>query len=97
MTMERGVYYCGPWLLSVVRSPSDTPNGKERVTQKRHRFQQTLTLSARLEQEAARLGKKAKHLPLGTVRERLIRRDCQVGTATHVDEWLLAPGLQAQL
>jgi hypothetical protein len=62
---------------------------------KRRRFKQLLSLSERLEQEAARLRAAAEKMPLGPQREKILRKARQAETATHVDEWLSSPGLQA--
>lgn len=62
---------------------------------KRRRFKQLLSLSERLEQEAARLRALAEKLPNGPQREQILRKARQAETATHVDEWLSSPGLQA--
>ena len=64
------------------------------MSQQRRRFKQLLSLSERLEQEAARLRAQAKSLPYGPERERLLRKARQAETATHVDEWLSSPGLR---
>ena len=61
----------------------------------RRRFKQFLSLSERLEQEAARLRAAAEKLPNGPQREQFLRKARQAETATHVDEWLSSPGLQA--
>jgi hypothetical protein len=62
---------------------------------KRRRFKQLLSLNERLEQEAARLRSVAERLPPGPDREKILRKARQAETATHVDEWLSSPGLQA--
>ncbi len=62
---------------------------------KRRRFKQPLSLGERLDQEAARLRAEADNLPYGPEREKLLRRARQLETATHVEEWLRSPGLQA--
>lgn len=61
----------------------------------RRRFKQLLSLSERLEQEARRLRARAENLPHGPEREQILRKARQAETATHVDEWLSSPGLQA--
>lgn len=61
----------------------------------RRRFKQLLSLSERLEQEARRLRARAEKLPHGPEREQILRKARQAETATHVDEWLSSPGLQA--
>ncbi len=61
----------------------------------RRRFKQLLTLTERLDQEAARLREQAEKLPHGPEREKCIRKAREAETATHIDEWLSSPGLQA--
>jgi len=63
----------------------------------RRSFKQLLSLSERLEQEAARLRAQAKKLPLGQEREELIRKARQAEAATHIDAWLASPGLRTPL
>lgn len=63
--------------------------------QMRRRFQQTAPLEQRLTEEAAKLRKEAKGTPPGIERERLIRRARQAENASHINEWLRSPGLQA--
>lgn len=65
--------------------------------QQRRRFKQLLSLSERLDEEAARLRAQAKSLPQGWDREYLIRKARQAETAAHIDEWLSSPGLRAPL
>jgi hypothetical protein len=60
----------------------------------RRRFKQTLTLEARLAEEAKRLREEAKLLPPGALREELIRKARHAETASHMNEWLTSPGLQ---
>jgi len=61
----------------------------------RRRFKEMLFDTERLDQEAVRLRAEADKLPPGPQRENLLRRARQTETATHVDEWLSSPGLQA--
>lgn len=61
----------------------------------RRRFKQLLSLTERLDQEVARLRAEAEKLPYGPEREILLRKARQFEIATHVDEWLSSPGLQA--
>jgi hypothetical protein len=61
--------------------------------QRRH-FTQTHPLEVRLANEAAKLRKEARGMPLGVERERLIRRARQAETGSHLSEWLRSPGLQ---
>jgi hypothetical protein len=60
----------------------------------RRRFKQTLTLEARLAEEAKRLREEAKLLPPGALREELIRKARHAETASHLNEWLTSPGLR---
>ena len=62
---------------------------------KRCGFTQTISLEARLADEAKRLRKQAQSTPPGIERERLVRRARQAETATRMTEWLTARGLQA--
>jgi hypothetical protein len=62
--------------------------------QRRH-FTHTTTLEERLAQEAERLRQEAKGIPPGVGREKLIRQARQAETASHIQEWLASPGLQA--
>jgi hypothetical protein len=61
---------------------------------RRRYLKQTLTLEARLAQEAKRLREKAKLLPPGALREALIRKARHAETASHMNEWLTSPGLR---
>jgi hypothetical protein len=60
----------------------------------RRRFKQTLTLEARLAEQAKRLREEAKMLPPGALREELIRKARHAETASHLNEWLKSPGLR---
>ena len=60
----------------------------------RRRFKQTVTLEARLAEEAKRLREEAKLLPPGAPREELIRKARHAETAPHMNEWLTSPGLR---
>jgi hypothetical protein len=60
----------------------------------RRRFKQTISLEERLAEEAKRLREEAKSLPLGAVREALLRKARQAETGSHMSEWLSSPGLQ---
>ncbi|QOZ54663.1 hypothetical protein [Bradyrhizobium sp. CCBAU 53338] len=62
--------------------------------QRRRRFKQTVSLEARLSQEAERLREKAKSLPPGPRREDAIRKARQAETGARMSEWLRSPGLQ---
>ena len=52
-------------------------------------------LHDRLVLEAMRLKDEANELPPGPLRDARIRRARQAVTASHVNEWLSSPGLQA--
>jgi hypothetical protein len=60
----------------------------------RRRFKQTVSLEARLAEEAKRLREEAKLLPPGALREELLRKARQCETGSHMSEWLTSPGLQ---
>jgi hypothetical protein len=57
--------------------------------------QPKLPLQDRLAIHALRLKEEAQALRPGPERDAMIRRARQAETASHVDEWLLSPGLQA--
>jgi hypothetical protein len=65
------------------------------MQQQRRRFKQTASLDQRLIEEAQRLRKEAQGTHPGIERERLIRKARQAETASHIQEWLSSPGLQA--
>jgi hypothetical protein len=52
------------------------------------------TLEQRLAQEALRIQEQVKSLPHGKERELLVRKARQLETASHVNEWILSPGLK---
>jgi hypothetical protein len=60
----------------------------------RNRFTQTIALGDRLDDEAERLRQKARTVPVGKERDRLLRRARQLETASHINQWLSSPGLQ---
>jgi hypothetical protein len=60
----------------------------------RNRFTQTITLGNRLADEAERLRQKARTVPVGKERDRLLRKARQLETASHINQWLSSPGLQ---
>ena len=60
----------------------------------RYRFTQNTTLGDRLAHEAERLRQNARTLPVGKEREGLLRKARQLETASHINEWILSPGLQ---
>ena len=60
----------------------------------RRRFSQKQILEERLAEEAKRLRKEARGIPLGIQRERLMRRARQAETGSQISEWLRSPGLQ---
>jgi len=51
-------------------------------------------LQDRLALHASRLKEDAQALPTGAERDAMIRRARQAETASHVNEWLLSPGLR---
>jgi hypothetical protein len=60
----------------------------------RRRFKQTQSLEVRLAEEAKRLREEAKLLPPGAHRSEVIRKARQAETASHMNEWLISPGLR---
>ena len=60
----------------------------------RRRFKQTQSLEVRLAEEANRLREEAKLLPPGAQRSEVIRKARQAETASHINEWLISPGLR---
>jgi hypothetical protein len=62
---------------------------------KRRRIKQLLTLSERLDQEAARLRAQAEELADGPERDQLLGKARQAEAATHLTEWLASPGPEA--
>jgi hypothetical protein len=61
---------------------------------RRRRFKQTLTLEARLAEEAKRLRDEAKMLPPSAERDEMIRKARQAETASQMNGWLTSPGLR---
>jgi hypothetical protein len=61
----------------------------------RRRIAQTQTLEERLAEEADRLRNEARGTPPGVDREDLLRRARRAETASHMNQWLSSPGLQA--
>jgi hypothetical protein len=59
------------------------------------RNQPKAPLRDRLLQEAHEFRHKASLLPLGSERDAMIRNARHSETASHMDEWLSSPGLQA--
>ena len=59
------------------------------------RNQPKAPLQDRLMLEAMRLKDEANELPMGSLRDARIRKARQAATASHVNEWLSSPGLQA--
>ena len=53
------------------------------------------TFGERLAEQKARLEKKASQLNPGPERDDLLKKAKQIDTATHINEWLNSPGLQA--
>jgi hypothetical protein len=54
-----------------------------------------MPLRDRLMLEANRLKDEANKLPHGPLRDAMIRKARQAETASHMDQWLSSPGLQA--
>lgn len=60
----------------------------------RRRFKQTTSLEQRLAEEAKRLRERAKTLPPGPDRERLLRRAREDEMVVQMTDWITSPGLQ---
>jgi hypothetical protein len=60
----------------------------------RRRFERTTPLDQGPEEQAKRLRKEAQGTPPGVERDKLIRRARQAETASHIQAWLMSPGLQ---
>ena len=58
------------------------------------RDQPELPFDQRLMQEALRIHEQLKSMPAGKNRELLVRKARQLETASHVNEWILSPGLK---
>ena len=65
------------------------------MIQRRRRLKQKLSLKERLSAFAEHVRQKAVDLPPGIERDDLLRRARQADTASHLDEWVNSPGLQA--
>jgi hypothetical protein len=61
----------------------------------RQRTEQTTSLDQRLAEHAKQIKEKAASLPHGKERDDMMRRARQTETASHMNEWLASPGLQA--
>jgi hypothetical protein len=70
------------------------PASTGEIAMHRRHFKRTQSLEERLAQEAKRLREEAKLLPPGALREELIRRARHAETASHLNEWLMSPGLR---
>ena len=62
---------------------------------KRPRVKHKKTFQERLEDEAVRFRELANQTPPGMQRELYLRRARQAETASHINDWLNSPGLQA--
>ena len=61
---------------------------------KSRRSRHSVSLEARLSDEAQTLREQAECLPPGPAREALLRKARQDETAAHLTEWLSSPGLR---
>jgi hypothetical protein len=61
----------------------------------RRRFKQSQSLKDRLSAFANDARQRASGLPAGADKDELIRKARQADTASHIDEWINSPGLQA--
>ena len=58
------------------------------------RFKQAQSAEARLSEEAKRLRAEAKLLPPGAARDEMIHKAREAEAASHMNVWLMSPGLQ---
>jgi hypothetical protein len=65
------------------------------MQQLRRRLKQLKSLEKSLAEDAKRLRDEAKLLPLGAVRNGVIRKARPAETGAQTSEWLSSPGLQA--
>lgn len=63
--------------------------------QRRRRIKQTVSLHDRLAEWAKTTRELAAELPPGPERDALLTRARRADTASHWDEWISSPGLQA--
>ena len=61
------------------------------------RFKRLDPLNTRLSTEAERLRKEARGTPPGVERDRLLRMARLAETASHMNQWLSAPGLKTPI
>ncbi len=62
--------------------------GSNRMTQRRRRYKQQLTLQDRLASWSKEVMKQAAKLPPGPERDALVKKAGQADLAVHVDDWL---------
>src|SRR6185369_7168276 len=77
--------------LSVMRTPVALPPSltwNSAMQQQRHRFKRKMSLEQRLVAEANRCREEARRLPLGPLRETLLRKARLSEMAALMDEWL---------
>jgi hypothetical protein len=78
-----------------MRTPLALPPSRDgAMPMQRPHYNQTVTLEARLAEEAVKLRKEAQGTPHGVERERLMRRARQAETGSQISGWLSSPGLQ---
>jgi hypothetical protein len=78
-----------------MRTPLALPPTRDgAMPMQRPHYNQTVTLEARLAEEAVKLRKEAQGTPHGVERERLMRRARQAETGSQISGWLSSPGLQ---
>ena len=61
---------------------------------RRPRIKHKATFAERLASEANRLKELAGKTPQGPDRDLILRKVLQVETASHINEWMVSPGLQ---
>jgi hypothetical protein len=60
----------------------------------RRRVKQTTSLDERLAGQARRIRTTAEAMPQGQERDNMMRKARQTDTASHMNDWLLSPGLK---
>lgn len=85
----------GPFRAAGCRGGGYSMVTEGEVAGRRRHFKGPTPLHQRLAEEVQRLQKEAKNAPPGIERDRLLQRVRQVETASHINEWLSSPAVQA--
>jgi hypothetical protein len=65
------------------------------MTVRRPRFRHAKSFNERLMEQSVLFKAEAERIPHGTARDLLLRRARQAETASQINKWLSAPGLQS--